>query len=80
MMSACLPVTVFRALNVVPIAGIGFAGDTLQRNAYLVTYPDDSLGFFADVFVQLAVFGASNQNAHLVVIDLTKLIQVQASS
>lgn len=63
---------------IVPAGRLGLAGDAFQRNAHLVADTDDALGFFIGVFVELAVFGALNEDAHFVVVDLAELIEIQA--
>jgi hypothetical protein len=64
-------------LLVVLSGGFGGAADSLQWNTHLFTDADDALGFFVGVFVELAVFTALDQDAHLVVVHLAELIQVQ---
>ena len=58
--------------------GRGAAGHALQRNAHFVADADDALRLFVGIFVELAVFAALNQDAHLVVVHLAELVQVQA--
>ena len=68
----------FRGLVGIGRGCFGLAGDALQRNADLVTDADDALGLFVGVFVELGIFRALDQDAHLVVVHLAELIQVQA--
>lgn len=73
-----LPIGALRTLVIVPAGGFGLAGDALQGNAHFIADADDALGFFVGVFVQLAILGALNQDAHLVVVDLAEFIEIQA--
>lgn len=50
----------------------------LHADAYFIADADDALRFFVGVFVEFGIVFAADQDAHLVVVDLTELIEVQA--
>ncbi len=54
------------------------ACDALQRDANLFANPDNPLGFIIGITVKVMIFRALDQYPHLVVIDLTELVEIEA--
>src|SRR5256885_10411020 len=55
-----------------------FPYTTLFRSTNLIADADDALGLVVSVSVELRILGTFNQDAHLVIVHLAELVQVQA--